>query len=319
MAADTDQLPRGLVCPIVTPLKTGDQVDITALDRLIEHAGTGADAILVGDVFWGEGLVLSPETRLEMVSAALTIIQGRWPVLITITSQSTKATRALLIRIETFVEGSGYGGRLFWVDYPVYYHSNRGLPQWYASISSQTSTPFLLGNHAGLVDRRKRPVKHKNIRTSVLKKLSQMDVIQGLIFTGSLKRSTHYHKAVRLRRDFKFYDGDEMVFVKQPGADGLVAGGANLLPQAWQDMTASCLNQCDVQQQYADHTRQMLETGVMLQAFHDIYTKNPAPVMKEMLRVAGVLPNARTALKTPPITHAQKRAVEAICRKYDLV
>jgi len=319
MVADTNQLPRGLVCPLVTPLKRGDQVDLSALDRLIDHAGAGSDALLLGDVFWGEGLALSPQTRLEMVSAALTIIQGKWPVLITITCHSMKATGELLSSMEAVVEGSGYGGKVFWVDYPIYYHSNRGLPQWYMSIPCRTNSPFILGNHAGLVDRRKRPVKHKNIRTSVLKKLSHMDVIQGLIFTGSLKRSINYHRAVRLRRDFKFYDGDEMVFVRRPSSDGLVAAGANLLPDAWREMTGSCLNQYDVQQQYADHTSQVMETGMMLQAFHDIYSQNPAALMKQMLQVAGVLPNAHTALKTPEATQTQKRAVEAICRKYDLV
>ncbi|MDY6990836.1 MAG: dihydrodipicolinate synthase family protein [Thermodesulfobacteriota bacterium] len=319
MAAETNQLPRGLVCPLVTPLKGGDQVDLSALDRLIDHAGAGADAFLLGDLFWGEGLVLSPDTRLEAVSAALEIIQGRWPVLITITSHSMKATHELLTRVEAFVEGSGHGGKVFWVDYPIYYHSNRGLPQWYMTICRDTGRGFILGNHAGLVDRRKRPVKHKNLRTSVLKKVSQIDQVRGLIFTGPLKRSMDYHRAVRFRRGFRFYDGDEMAFVRQPGSNGVVAGGANLLRDAWGDMTGSCLNRYDVQQQYADHTSQVLEMGVMLQAFHDIYSQNPAAVMKEMLHVAGVLPSAQTALKTPPATQTQKRTVEAICREYDLV
>ena len=80
MAANGEHLPAGLICPLVTPLKTGDEVDVSALDRLIEHAGKGADALLVNDVFWGEGLVLSSETRLEVASTVLEIVQGRWPV-----------------------------------------------------------------------------------------------------------------------------------------------------------------------------------------------------------------------------------------------
>jgi dihydrodipicolinate synthase/N-acetylneuraminate lyase len=294
-------------------------VDPRALDRLIDHVGAYVDAFLLGDVFWGEGLVMSPDTRLEMVSSALEIIQGKWPVLITITSHSMKATRELLAHMKAFVERSGYAGKLFWVDYPLYYHSNRGLPQWYACVVRDTGIDLILGNHAGVAERRKRPVKHKNIRTSVLKKISQIDRVKGLIFTGSLRRSIHYHGAVRLHRDFKFYDGDEMVFIRQPSSHGVVAGGANLLPQAWRDITRSCLNQYDVQRQYADHTGQILETGVMLQAFYDLYSQNPAAVMKEMLRVAGLLPNADTALKTLPATQTQHQAVEAVCKKYDLI
>jgi dihydrodipicolinate synthase/N-acetylneuraminate lyase len=319
MVSDANKLPRGLICPLVTPLKTGDVFDASVLDRLIDHVGVGADALLVGDVFWGEGIVLSPETRLEMTCATLDIIRGQWPVLITITCHSMRATRDLLARVEAFVERSGYPGGVFWVDYPLYYHSNRGLPQWYESVVSDTKIDFILGNHAGLVERRRRAIKHKNIRTSVLKKVSQIDKVQGMIFSGSLKRSINYHKAVRPCREFAFYDSDEVQFIRQPSSSGVVAGGSNLLPHAWGEITRSCLNRYDVQQQYTDHTRQMLETGFMLQEFYDLYSNNPAAVIKHMLYVAGVLPNANTASATQPSTLSQNEAVEAICTKYDLV
>jgi len=254
-----------------------------------------------------------------MASAALEIIQGRWPVLITITSHSTKATRDLMARIEAFVARSGYPGTIFWVDYPIYYHSNRGLPQLYEAMSQDTSIGFILGNHAGLIERRRRPVRHKNIRTSVLKKVSQIEKVQGLIFSGSLGRSMNYHKAVRHRRTFRFYDGDEMAFVSQPSSNGVVAGGANLLPLAWREITWSCLNQYDVQEQYADHTSQILEMGIMLREFYELYSQNPAALLKRMLHVAGVLPDAHIASATQPSTPSQDRAVEAICRRYDLI
>jgi dihydrodipicolinate synthase/N-acetylneuraminate lyase len=319
MVDDRNQLPRGLICPLVTPMKTGDMLDARVLDRLIDHVGVGADGLLLGDVIWGEGLVLSPETRVELACTALEIIQGKWPVLITITSANMKATRDLLAHIEAFVDRSGYPGRLFWVDYPIYYHSNRGLPQWYESMARDTGIGFILANHAGLVERRRRPIKHKNIRTSVLKRVSQIEKIQGLIFTGPFKRSMNYHKAVRHRRDFRFYDGDEVAFMRQPSSNGVVAGGANLLPHAWREVTWSCLNRYDVQQQYADHTSQMLDTGVMLEEFYELYSRSPAAVLKRMLHVAGVLPNAHTASATQPSTSSQNRAVEAVCHKYDLV
>ncbi len=314
-----EQLPTGLICPLVTPLKTGDVVDVSVLDRLIDHVGTGADALLLGDVFWGEGLVLSSDMRLEMSCAVLEIIQGKWPVLITITSHNRKATRDLMARTEAFIERLDYPGRVYWVDYPVYYHSNRGLPQWYESMARDSRIGFVLGNHAGLVERRKRPVKHKNIRTGVLKRISQIEKVGGLVFCGSLKRSMNYRKAVRNRQGFKLYDGDELSFLRQPSSNGVVAGGANLLPEAWRGITSSCLNRYDVQQQYPDHTSQILETAAMLEEFHESYAQNPAAIMKRMLHVAGVLPNAHTASATEPSTADQNRAVEAICRKYDLI
>lgn len=319
MGSDTNKLPRGLICPLVTPLKRGNVLDVPTLDRLIGQAGIGADALLLGDVFWGEGLMLGPETRMEMVGAVLEIVQGKWPVLITITSDTPQATLGLLAEIESFVDQSGYPEKVFWVDYPIHYHSNRGLPQFYEDVARDTAIPLILGNHPGLRQKSNSRVKHKNIRTSVLKRLSENSRIHGLVFTGSLRRSMNYHKAVRHRRDFKFYDGDESAFIKQPSSDGVVAGGANLLPQAWHEITRSCLNQYDVQRQYADHVSHIWETGVMVQEFYELYAKQPAAVLKRMLHVAGVLPNAQTASGTRPTDRAQNRAIEAICRKYDLV
>ena len=319
MTSETNKLPRGLICPLVTPLRSGDVLDVPALDRLISQAGTGADALLVGDVLWGEGLVLSLETRIEMASAVLEIIQGRWPVLITITSETPGATIGLMAKIESFVERSGYSGSVLWVDYPITYHSNRGLPQFYEKVARDTAIPLILGNNPGLIRTHDKRIKHKNIRTSVFKKLSEIEQIKGLIYTGPLKRSIHYHEALRHRRGFKFYDGDEATFMKRPSSDGVVAGGANLLPQAWHDITWSCLNRYDVQRQYADHVSQILEAGVMAQEFYKLYAKKPAAVLKRMLHVAGVLPSAHSASGTPPTDSAENRAIEAISSKYDLI
>ncbi|MCD6138598.1 MAG: dihydrodipicolinate synthase family protein [Deltaproteobacteria bacterium] len=319
MVSNTNKLPKGLICPLVTPLKMGDVLDLAALERLIAHVGTAADAILIGDAIWGEGLALSAETRLKLTCATLEIAQGKWPIFITITSDTPEATRALLANSESFLERLGYPGIVFWVDYPIYYHSNRGLPQFYAAMARDTQIPLILGNHPELTRKPGRRIKHKNIRTSVLKKLSKIDRIQGLVFTGSLKRSINYHKAVRRRPGFVFYDGDEAAFIRQPSSDGVVAGGSNLLPGTWREIAESCLNRYEVQQQYPDHVSQIWEKGAMVQEFYNLYAANPAAVMKRMLHVAGLLPNAQTASSTPLTDKSQNESIEAICGKYDLI
>jgi hypothetical protein len=63
----------------------------------------------------------------------------------------------------------------------------------------------------------------------------------------------------------------------------------------------------------------MWETGVMVQEFYDLYAKKPAAVLKRMLHVAGVLPNAHTASGTSPTDRSQNKAIESVCRKYDLI
>lgn len=319
MGYDTSKPPRGLICPLVTPLKSGDVLDKAALERLTMHVGPSVDALLLGDIVWGEGSALSPDTRTDAAVTALEVVQGKWPVLVTITSRNSKDAVRLVARIEDFIERSGYPGSVFWVDYPIYHHSNRGLPGFYEALASDTDIPLILGNDSGLIETQKGRARHKNIRTSVLKGLAAIDRIKGIIFAGSLRRSLNYHKAVRHCRGFMFYDGNEEAFMKQPSSDGVVAGGANLFPQAWHQVTWSSLNQYDVQREYADHASQVWETGVMLREFIGLYKKGAVAVLKRMLHVAGVLPNAHIAAGTIRTDSSQNRAVEEICRKYDLV
>jgi dihydrodipicolinate synthase/N-acetylneuraminate lyase len=301
---------------MVTPLKNGDRLDEAALDRLIEHVGAGADGLLFGDVFWGEGLVLGRDTRLALYTTVLEIVQGRWPVFLTITADQGKEVLHLISHTEDFSERFDYPGRVYWFDYPIYYHSNRGLPQWYASMPQYRGNGLLLANHSGLVQKCKRNVKHKNIRTSVLKKISELEEIRGLVFSGSLKRSMNYHRAVRDRRDFRFYDGDELSFIRRPSSDGVVAGGANLFPKAWRDIVRSCLNPFDAGQEYRGHTSRMLQTAAMVQDFSGLYRDNKAGIMKRMLHVAGILPHAGTGSATVPPTAEQNRSVDCLLGKY---
>jgi hypothetical protein len=57
----------------------------------------------------------------------------------------------------------------------------------------------------------------------------------------------------------------------------------------------------------------------MAQEFYKLYAKKPAAVLKRMLHVSGVLPNAQTASGTPPTDSADNRAIEAISSKYELI
>lgn len=319
MVFESYKPPGGLICPLVTPLKAGDILDVSSLERLIDYVGFYADGFLVGDLVWGEGLELNEDTRCELVEATLGILAGRRPVLVTLTSETEQQTVAFLNRIKASTGGSAHGGRIFLADYPIYYHSNRGLPQFFESLGRGTEMPFVLVNDPGLIRRRKSRVKHKNIRTSIFKRLTGLDCIQGLIFTGSLARSINYRKASRHRGGFKIYDGDEQTFIRHPSSDGVVAGGANLLPRQWQDIMRSCLNRYDVERQYPDHSGQIWETGVMIQEFHKLYAGLSAAALKRMLHVAGILPNAQVASGTPSTDRAHNQAIETICRKYDLL
>ncbi|MFC1856743.1 dihydrodipicolinate synthase family protein [Thermodesulfobacteriota bacterium] len=286
--------PEGLICPLVTPLHKDNSLDSASLIRLIKHVSGTVDGILLSDVVWGEGLALSKETRFHLVESALEIIRGWVPVFITITCETPKETTLFMGQVETFVDRLEYGGKLFWVDYPLFYHSNKELPQMYRQIMTETQIPLILGNLPSLIKKRKRSTRHHNIRTSVLKKTAQNPSIKGIIYTGTFKRYLNYQQAVRFRQDFVFYDGNEMVFLKNPGTGGLVAGGSNIVPEKWLEITRSSLNRYDTERQFYTHQEAIWESGVMLHSLYGLYKEAPVFCLKQMLKQTGVIADDHT-------------------------
>ena len=106
----------------------------------------------------------------------------------------TQTRENLLALKEDF--GDPPKGGIFWVDTPLNYHSNRGLPDYYRELLSLVNLPLVLHNDPEAVHTN-RTFKRRNIRTAVLKELVQIEGIVGLIFSGSLERAHHYQRACR--------------------------------------------------------------------------------------------------------------------------
>jgi dihydrodipicolinate synthase/N-acetylneuraminate lyase len=174
---------------------------------------------------------------------------------------------------------------LFWVDIPLWYHSNRKLPQFYQEWKEYTPYPILLYNHPLLIGRRNLSLKRTNIRTAVLKRLAENGQIVGLIQAGDLKRTINYQRAVRARRDFRFYDGDERNFLNSPSSSGVVSGGANLLPLEWSEIVTASLNMSE------DPARNLLilKQSQKLRELRQVIQKNPAQNLKLALHHLGWL------------------------------
>lgn len=292
--------PKGLICPVITPLKEDHTLDLRSFESLLGHIERHVDGILLADPIWGEGHLLPGNTRHYLVKSALETIRGRCAVFINITGQDLENTFAFMADVESFINRIEYPGNLFWVDCPLLYHSNRGLPQMYRDLMTQTRFPMVIENLPALVHEFKRPVKHKNIRTAVLKKMAQHPAINGIIYTGNLKRSFNYHAAVRFRNDFTFYDGDELVFLKNPGMGGVVAGGSNLTPVKWYEITKSSLHRSNIGGYDSNRQSSLWETGIMLHSLYSLYSGAPAYYMKRMLREIGIIERDHTILPGKP-------------------
>jgi dihydrodipicolinate synthase/N-acetylneuraminate lyase len=213
------------------------------------------------------------------------------------------------------LERRKYTGQIFWVDTPLYYHSNRGLPSLYNKLSTTVKEPFLLHNDPELIRQIASTFKRTNIRTSILKELSRMERIHGLIFLGSLDRARNYHKAVRARSDFRIYDGDESHFLTHPSLSGVVSAGANLAPRAWHKVTDSSLNVSGERKDYPDYRQQILNQGEYLRSLLEIYQNSSPHLIKQVLSNKGIL-ESPTSTVMEENTEEKAKRLAALMERY---
>ena len=177
---------------------------------------------------------------------------------------------------------------IYWVDLPLWWHSNRGLPQAYQSLCRSLSHPLVLMNHPHIIRGKAKPLKHVNLRTAIFKKLSGLPGIAAMIYRGEIRRFLNYYAARAARPDFMLYEADERRFLSRPGARGLVSAGAQLFPVIWQQVTKACLfpeESSDLKEQPS----QIWEWSTLLLRLYELYQLYPAPLLKLGLYHQGVL------------------------------
>ena len=277
--------PKGLIAALITPLNEEGRVERESLRRLIDRVVPYCDALMIGEGFIGEGLSLPNPLRLELLQVSAEMVGGKKPLFLCPTAGTTQDTVHNITALTKALMGGPGRDSVLWVDIPLWYHSNRKLPQFYLEWKEYTPYPILLHNHPLLIGKLNRSLKRTNIRTAVLKRLAENEQIVGLIQSGDLKRTIHYQRAVRARRDFRFYDGDERNFLNSPSSSGVVSGGANLLPSEWSEIVTASLHMSE------DPARNLLilKQSRKLRELSQVMQKNPAKSLKVALHRLGWL------------------------------
>lgn len=281
-------LPRGLIVDLITPLMENCSIDGRGLGRNLDRILPYVQGIFISSPDMGEGITLDSDQREELFDKSLVIIHGKLPILVWITGETEKTTHDNLNLMKKRLEVRKYTGPVFWVDTPLFYHSNRGLHEYYTELCSLVHEPFILYNDPRLIKTTDKSFKRSNIRTSIIKDLASIENIKGLIFCGSLDRSYNYNKAVRSRADFRIFDGDESRFLDHPSRNGLISRGANLVPRAWNKVTVSSLNLSDGES-YPDSLQQIWDTWRYLNDLKDIYNQKGVSVIKRVLSSMGII------------------------------
>jgi dihydrodipicolinate synthase/N-acetylneuraminate lyase len=218
----------------------------------------------------------------------LVVVRGAVPVMVWVTGNSEENTINILNLLRKKKEARNYKGTVIWVDTPLYYHSNRGLPGYYEKVCSQIDENIILHNDPALICEVNKTLKRKNIRTAILKELAENRKIVGIIFSGSLERSYNYHRAVRDRRDFRIYDGDESSFLDHPGSSGVVSMGANIAPAEWSKITLSSLSRNN-EDTYPDQLQQIWNRWACLTELKAVYSGKSPDILKKVLADMGVI------------------------------
>ena len=304
--------PRGLIVDLITPLQENGAIDGRGLGRLLDRMVPHAQGVLLASPQTGEGKNLRPDQRLELMEKALVAIRGRIPLLVWVSAETTEETRHTILTLQASIRRRHDSSPVFWVDTPLYYHSNRGLPGHYEALCEQIHEPLILHNDPRFIAGLARPTKRKNIRTAILKALSSIPGIAGLIFCGSLDRSYHYQRACRRRPHFAIYDGEESHFLEHPSMSGAVSAGANLAPKAWQRITQSSLHLTGDKKVYPDYLHQVWELGQYLRGLRAIYQPSPVLTIKGVLSDMAVIETPNATLPDEDIGEAKRRLTELI-------
>jgi len=308
--------PRGLIIDLLTPLHPDFSLDEASLRRLVDRVISQADGILAGSPDVGEALELAGPTRRRLLAALLTAVGGRVPLFFGITGHSLEETRKLALAVHEDCQRHGYEGAVYLVDLPLWYHSNRGLPQFCQALLEEVPRSLVLLNLPQLISRRAPLFKRRNIRTHVFKKLGVLPGVAGLIHQGELRRFLNYHAAAATRPEFAFYEADEENFLTRPGAWGVVSPGAQLFPAFWSLITRVCLHPEEVAQD-PELRRETWSLSRRLQEISRAYRAGPAALLKSALKAQGIIDHATIAPGTAPALPEKQEELLALVDSLD--
>jgi dihydrodipicolinate synthase/N-acetylneuraminate lyase len=269
----------------LTPEGTLDQ---GSLRRLLDRVAVSAAGVVAGSPGVGEALELPRSVRLELFAALIAGLPSKLPLFFSITGATLEETSSLALELEEQFKGQASPRPVYWLDLPLWWHSNRGLPQTYLNLCRALSHPLVLINHPHLIRGKTSPLKHVNLRTAVFKKLTANPGIVALIYHGEMRRFLHYYAAMAARPEFMLYEGDERRFLIRPGARGLVSVGAQLFPVCWRQVIKVCLFPEESVDEGSPGSL-IWEWSDLLLRLHDLYQMHPAALVKLGLHHQGIL------------------------------
>ncbi len=299
--------PRGLICSLALVPNPENRGLYLGLESLIARLRPAVAGLLLDPMFWCPDANNCGPVSSSLLEEIITLVPSGLPLWVRITGTSAEQTIHICRQLETVCRHLNYQGPLAWVDTPLFYHSNRGLPEHYRNLLAETEFNLIADNDPLLIQKIGNKTKRNNIRTAVLKKLAQEPRLAGLVHRGDLGRGLNYQRAVRSQPNFLVYDGGERSFLERPSASGVVSVGANLLPQEWRTITLSSLNLDDSHPDQAGRFRHLWESGQRVRTLQKYYDHAPARIIPAVLAAWKLVQK-----NGQPLTPEDQKAIERI-------
>ncbi|HEY4234674.1 MAG TPA: dihydrodipicolinate synthase family protein [Lacipirellulaceae bacterium] len=296
---------RGIIPPMVTPLADQSNLDHGGVERLVEHLlGGGVHGLFIlGSC--GEGLSLGQKLRRELADSVCRQVEGRVPVLVSITDTS----RAESIDLARFAADAGADAVV--LAPPCYYTIDQDeLVAYVRGIVRELPLPLVLYNMPALTK--------VTFEPETVRQLLDETAIVGLKdSSGDLRYFESMRTVMRERRDWALLTGAEHLLARslELGGDGGVCGGANVWPQLFVQIYEGQTSFMDTT--FADHQEVINDLVDKADRLAQIYRRGPTSAsslvkgLKAALAVMGIC-GETAAAPLQSYSAAERRRIEQV-------
>lgn len=222
---------KGIIPPIVTPLINCNKLDISGLEKLINHLISGGvhGLFILGTT--GEATSLTYDLRKELITRTCEFVGGRIPVMAGITDTSFTGS----LEIAEFAAKSGIDGLVI---APPYYIpiSQEEMREYLENIVPKLPLPFMMYNMPSCTK------LHMDLDT--IKKARELGAIGIKDSSGDIGYLYSLLQEFKSYPDFSIITGTELHIPETilNGGHGAVPGGANLYPRLFVEWYNALIN-----------------------------------------------------------------------------
>jgi 4-hydroxy-tetrahydrodipicolinate synthase len=290
---------KGCLTALVTPFR-GGEVDLAALEQLVEAQIAGGVQGLVPCGSTGESATLTHEEHIAVVKAVIRFARGRLPVIAGTGSNST----AEAVRLTRAAEEAGAAGALL---ISPYYNkpTQEGIYQHYAAVAEATKLPLIVYNIPGRTG--------SNILPETIARLSRAKNIVGVKeASGSMQQIIDVIDLAE--PGFAVWSGDDVMTlpIVAAGGAGTICVTSNVVPRQFADLTSALLAGDLVRARGLLH-----DLLPLLRAFGGRFEVNPVPVKTALALMGRCAEEFRLPLT--PMSAANRAQLEQVLREQNLV